>query len=234
MLRFSAAVAAAGIFIGKLYYDSYTVGLIITILLAFYYPKYSQKIEKRRKNELLIEFRDLLYSISSSVSTGRNMKQALRESKEFWKDTYDDNSLIMTEVNHMLARMENSNENDIDCLRDFAEKSGLQDVSDFVSVYESCKETGGDLASAIARATTLIGDRISMESELNVLLAEKRLEGRIVAAAPFLMVLMTRLMSPGYMSVMTGNLKGVIISSFALLLTAASILMIERINEIEL
>lgn len=234
MLKFSAAVAAAGIFIGKLYYDSYIVGVIIMLLLSFYYPKYMEKIKKKEKNELLAEFRDLLYSISSSISTGRNMGQALRESKEFWRDTYDDESPIMKEVNHILARMEKSNEKDVDCLRDFADRSGLSDISDFVSVYESCKETGGDLAAAIGRATTLIGDRISMESELNVLLAEKKIEGRIVAAAPFFMVMMTRLMSPDYMSAMTGSVKGAAISTFALILTAVSVLMIERINDIEL
>ncbi len=233
-MKFSAAVLAAGIGTGKLYYDSFQIGLIISIMLAFYYPKYAKAIEKKRKNLLLIEFRDLLYSISASIYTGRNMKQALRESKEFWKDTYDENSMIMKEVNHMLIRMDNSNEKDIDCLKDFAESSGLTDVSDFVSVYESCKETGGDLAAAIGRATSIIGDRISMEKELNMLLAEKKLEGRIVAAAPFIMVFMTRLMSPGYMSVMTGTLQGIIISSFSLFLTAISILMIERINNIEL
>ena len=55
------------------------------------------RIEKRRR-ELLIQFRDLLYSVASSVSVGRSMTQALEESLNFWNGMYDENDLIITDL----------------------------------------------------------------------------------------------------------------------------------------
>ena len=67
MSRFFPAVLTVGIAIGKLYFDSLLAGLIISISLSLLYPEYCKLEEKKRKRELLLEFRDFLYSISASA-----------------------------------------------------------------------------------------------------------------------------------------------------------------------
>ena len=58
----------------------------------------------------------------------------MEESVDFWKATYEENDYIMQELAYMNGRIEKSGEKDIDVLRDFARRSGLEDVDDFVSV----------------------------------------------------------------------------------------------------
>ena len=94
--------------------------------------------------------------------------------------------------------------------------------------------TGGDLVQGINRATTIIGDKITLERELKTLMAQKIFESRIVALAPFAMVLFLRIMSPEYLEPLTTTQGGRVITTFALGLMAVALVMMERINKIEI
>ena len=233
MLRFSGMVLAAGLITGRIYFNSFLAGMIISLCLTFAYPLYSKAEEHKRKQELLTQFKDLLYSMSASMVLGRNMRQSLEESLSFWRNVYSEKDPIVCEVKIMLKEMEETNETDTKVLRDFAVRSGLPDIMDFVNVYESCKITGGNMPRAISRAASVIGDKIAMEKELELALSEKMMEGRIVGVAPFLMTLAMKLMSPGYMAPIYGSSGGIVVAALSLGLSAAALIMIERINTIE-
>ena len=106
MLKFSGAALAAGLAAGVIYFDSPLYGMVIFLFLMTAYPMYRAAEEKKKQQELLLEFRDLLYSISASLSLGRNMKQALEESLSFWGNTYDEKDIIVRETRMMLKEME--------------------------------------------------------------------------------------------------------------------------------
>lgn len=227
-------VLTGGTAAGWLFFGNVTVGAAAGVLCLVFLPKYKNwRIEKRRR-ELLIQFRDLLYSVASSVSVGRSMTQALEESLNFWNGMYDENDLIIMEVKAMLQRIKNSNEKDVDVLKDFAQRSGLPDVADFVSVYECCKSSGANLVQAINRAAAIIGDRIALERELHTMMAQKQFESRIVMAAPFLLLLFLKILSPEYLLPLTASEEGRAISLMALGLTGAACLMMERVNQVEI
>ena len=135
---FAATITAAGMIIGLLFYNSPMAGFLTVMGLISLFPRYRKSITEKRKSELLIQFRDMLYSVSAAVSTGRNMEQALEESISFWEGTYNENDYIMQELKYMTGRIKNGNEKDVEVLADFAARSGLEDIGDFVSVYESC------------------------------------------------------------------------------------------------
>ena len=231
---FAATITAAGMIIGLLFYNSPMAGFLTVMALISLFPRYRKSIIEKRKSELLIQFRDMLYSVSAAVSTGRNMEQALEESISFWEGTYNENDYIMQELKYMTGRIKNGNEKDVEVLADFAARSGLEDIGDFVSVYESCRSTGGNLVNAINRATTIIGDKITLEKELKTLMAQKVFESRIVAGAPFILTLMLRVVSPEYLEPMFETYQGKIIITFALVLMAGALMMMERINDIEI
>lgn len=232
---FVFGAVVAGMAVGILFYDSRRIGIAAAVILsAAYMPTYRRKIGEKHRSELLVQFRDMLYSVSASVSSGRSMREALAEAKEFCAAVYEKEDYIMAELEYMCRRLENGNEVDTEVLSDFAKRSGLGDIEDFVSVYENCKGSGGDLKKAIGRATTLIGDKIELERELKSLLAQKLFEGRLVGIAPFAIVLMIRISAPEYMEAMTATSQGMLITSIALVLIAAAVVMTERIHKIEI
>lgn len=225
---------AAGTVTGWLFYDRLQLGLCISGALFFMTkPRYMRWQLQRRKRILLLQFRDVLYSISSAVSVGRSMAQALEESMDFWKGTYDEKDLIMRELAAMVRQMKEGNARDLDVLKDFAGRSGLQDILDFVMVYENCRTSGADLVKAIDRATGIIGDRIDLERELHMLMAQKQFEGRIIMISPFALLLFLKISSPGFLEPLTASSAGMMVSTAALGLVAASVLLMERVNQFE-
>ncbi len=223
-----------GFFTGWLFYNSLTAGFILTaagrVLAA---PGYKKTVVRRRKNKLLVQFRDFLYSTASSFSAGRNMTQALKEAQDFCSSTYEPNDYIMQELEQMVRKIENSNETDLEVLQDFAMRSGLEEISEFVNVYENCKSSGGNMIQAVNRATNLIGDEIRLQTELHSMMTQKAFEGRIVATAPFLMVFLMRITAPAYMAPMWMTADGRMMTSFAVALMALGLAMTERIARIE-
>ena len=96
------------------------------------------------------------------------------------------------------------------------------------------RQSGGDLSRAMNRAASIIGDKIQLEAELKALMAQKAFESRIVAGAPFAMVLLMRVTAPSYMRVMYETSSGLVITSISLLLIACAFWLMERINQIEI
>ena len=82
---FRAAVISTGMMIGWAFYDSVIAGLAAGIALMMTENMYKKGMLEKRKRRLLSQFKDLLYSISSFVSTGRSLGQALEESIDFWR-----------------------------------------------------------------------------------------------------------------------------------------------------
>ena len=72
--------------------------------------------------------------------------------------------------------------------------------------------------------TDKLGDKIQLEAELKALMAQKAFESRIVAGAPFAMVLLMRVTAPSYMRVMYETSSGLVITSISLLLIACAFL----------
>ena len=225
---------SGGLAVGWLFYDSLKVAAVLSVTGFFLVPYYRKWRIQQRQQELLLQFRDVLYSAASSVSLGRSMGQALEESISFWKGTYLDEDMMMAELRNMVRCMKESNTADVEVLKDFARRSGLADAADFAGVYESCKGSGADLVQAINRAAMVIGDRITLERELRMLMAQKKFESRIVMGAPFMLLFFLKIMSPEYLQPLTENLQGRMISTAALVLIGLACMMMERVNRFEL
>lgn len=231
---FRIAVLVLGIIAGWLFYDKAAMGLVIGAALFPLEREYRKSVMEKRKNELLLQFKDLLYSLSSSVSTGRSIGQGLEESIDFCLGTYGEDDYIIRELKTMVKKMKESNVSEMEVLKDFSERSNLEDVRDFVMVCEICKKLGGDLPKALDKGAEIIGDKITLERELKTLMAQKKLESRIIALAPFILILAIKLLSPSYLEPLAVTSSGKVISSIALTMITAGWVCIERVNRIEI
>jgi tight adherence protein B len=223
-----------GIAIGWLFFDNIVIGIVSGIGLFSLKGTYKKLLLDKKKLQVMVQFRDMIYSLSSSVSTGRSIGDAIEESIEFLRGTYDDTDFIICALRHMSESIKKTNAGEIEVLKDFAYESGLDDVKDLVNVCETCKTLGGDLTKALNNSAEIIGDKITMEKELKTIVAQKKLEGRIVAFSPFAILLAIRLLSPAYLEPMYVSSAGTIVSAFALALVIWGWILIERVNSIEI
>lgn len=230
---FTAVLAAFLGIAGLIFYNS--------ILTAAALPFIWRKAEKtwcvyksrQRRNNLLLQFRDFLYSLSGSFAAGRHMAEAMSEAEENLSDIYGRECMLSEEIRCMLRAVDETGMTELEVLSDFARRSCLEDVEDFVQVYGACRSSGGNLAGAVNKAAQVIGEKITVEQEIHAIVSQKKLEGRIIMAMPAVIVLFLQLMSPDYLEIMYQTLAGRLLMSTALTAELGAGLMIERITRIE-
>lgn len=231
--RFLLLCGAALITVAYLFYHS----VFISCLFAFFaYPAlkpYRSYLAEKRRKELKEQFRDLLYSISASVSTGRQMPEALQESEQNMRLIYKDNSMIVLELSHIVKRLVEYRESEEDLLKDFANRTSIDDIADFVDIYLTCRETGGDFIKVLSKTSDVIMDKIMIEKEISTITAQKQFEAKILTAIPLTIVLLLQLISPDYLAVMYEELKGRILMTAALIGIGISYFWSMRLTRIE-
>jgi tight adherence protein B len=187
-----------------------------------------------RRKELKDQFRDVLYSVSASISTGRQMPEALKEAEQSMKLIYRENSLIVVELSYMVKRLNESRESEETILKDFAGRTSIDDIADFVDIYLTCRETGGDLIKVLSKASEAIIDKISIEREIRTITAQKKFEAKILTAIPLIVILFLQLVSPDYLSVMYTSFSGRIVMTAGLLGIGAAYFWSMKLMRIEI
>lgn len=217
-----------------LFYHSIVLSLLSGVLIRFLRPFYEEYMVRKRMQELNVQFKDMLYCVSASIASGRQMQEALIETEENMSVMYPEDSPIMTELGHMRKCILENNESDRALLEDFARRTKSEDVNNFVQVYATCRNMGGDLEKIIARASGILTDKMNIEREIKALTAQKKLEGRMIALMPIAMLLCLNLVSKTYIAPLYTTFMGRLIMTGCLAATVFGVWLMEKISEIEL
>ena len=189
---------------------------------------YAAYIEKKKKSEIERQFADFLYYISISFSLGRNMIQGMEEALINLKEIYSADAYLVKDIEEIVERYKRSNIEDVSIL----ERNDNEDIRDFVKVYENCKETGGNLVEAIGTASRVISEKIQVNREIVLQSSQRKMEGRIIAFMPVVIIAFLKLTGPDYLEVMYTSLAGRIIMSLALVATIISWVLVEKITKV--
>lgn len=232
-LCFICGLVGALAICGYLFYGN----LFFALLLPFVYKEakrfYCHYRAESRRNQLLLQFRDFLYSLSGSFAAGRHMGEALEEAERNLADIYG-GCLMEQEIAAMRCGIRETGQSELEAVEAFAFRSGLPDAEDFAEVFGACRKTGGDMVAAVNKAAAVIGEKIGVEQEIRTMVSQKKLEGRIIMAMPFLVILFLQTASPDYLAVMYSTLAGRILMTAALGAVVAAGIMIERITRIDI
>ncbi|MDO7907294.1 type II secretion system F family protein [Paenibacillus sp. JX-17] len=197
------------------------------------FPGYwRQYLLKRRRDTLGIQFKQALYSLSSSLAAGRSVENGFREAIEDLRllSPDHDNDLIK-ELSVIVARMEYGQPVE-EALQDFARRADLEDITNFADVFATCKRTGGDLVEVVRRTSSIIGEKLEIQQEIRVMVSQKRFEARAMFAAPILFVVFMNLTAKDYMEPLYSGI-GYLISFLSLLTLGSCLLWINKIMKID-
>ena len=211
--------------------------LIFLLLFPLLYKKgrniYIRYLIRKRKQILLVEFRDFLFSLSTSLATGRHMSEGLKEAESYLNEIYGNHSLLVGEIRLMIKAVDETGLSVEKVISDFAKRADLEDIYTFSDVFSACRDTGGNLIQAVNKAAAFLSEKINLEEEFQAAVSQRKLEGRVIAFMPFAMILFLQWMSPEYLSVMYTTVSGKLLMSIALALTIVTSILIERMTEIE-
>lgn len=229
-----SAVGMAVLFaVGMIFYGNAFWALAIS-LLGLGYPKIKTKsIIKKRKEELLLQFKEALYSISSSLSAGKSVPSAIQEAYEEMKLIFSDNkdSYIVKELLVINRRLE-MNQTIDSALHDLYERSGLEDIKTFAEVFIVCNKTGGNLKTVIQNSSQVIGEKIEIKQEIEVLISGKKFESRILTVIPFVLIGLMGVIAPDLLKNLYSTL-GRLLSTIALAIIGVATLWSSKITNIE-
>ena len=231
---FNIAIAAIVIFaIGYMCYRN----IILSALLAIFavkWPKMRVKqIIAKRHSELAVQFKDMLYSLSSSLSAGKSVETGLKECLQDLRIIYpDDDAYIIQEISYIVRGVE-MNETIEDMFAQFSERAHNEDIENFVDIFRTCKRTGGDMVQVIKTTSQTIGEKIEIKQEINTMISGKKFEFKALMVMPIFLILLLSVSSADYMAPVFETAIGHIVMTIAIVLFAVAYVVGDKIMTIE-
>lgn len=182
------------------FFSSFIFSVICAVFCAFFAPRFYQKYKhSKMMNTLRDQFKDLMDSLSTSYSAGKNTTSAFASSERDMIAIHGENADIVQEIRIINGGIRN-NINIEALLIDFADRSGLDDVRSFADVFEVCNRQGGNLKKIVTETRDIINDKIEIEMEIETILAGNKNELNIMIVMPVIVVLMLNGMGSGTVS----------------------------------
>ena len=117
---------------------------------------------------------------------------------------------------------------------ELAKNSGISDAMSLSYVLASAKRSGGNLPEIMEDTASVMAEKEATRNEIEVTLAGKRYEMRVMSLIPFGMIAYLRFGSPGYLDNLYRNPAGVLVMTFCLVIYGAALYWSEKIMQIEI
>ncbi|SCY84508.1 type II secretion system F family protein [Alkaliphilus peptidifermentans] len=231
MYIFSAAILL--FIIGYIFYQHFYTALLLTPFSVIY-PKYKRKeIIQNRRLQLLNQFKEAMYGISSSLSVGKSLETAIKDSLGDLEIMYDDpDTLIIRELTIVVRRLE-LNDTVEEAIADLAARSKLDDIRNFSEVLNTCKRAGGNLIEVMGTTAKTIGEKIYFTQELNLMVAQRKFDQKILSITPFALIITLSIVAKDYMEPVFTTIIGRIVMTVAFVMIVAALIISKRIMNIE-
>lgn len=218
--------------VGLCFYDSFWVFLGYPAVLFFYLKEKGKQLAGKRRKALELQFRDAVQEIAAALAAGYSAENALTEAKKALELLYSSRLDMVQELAAMLRKMD-AGQTMEEVMRDFAERSGLEEAMVFAEIFEAGKRYGGDLIEIMKNTARTISETVETERQISAALAAMRYEHKIMTGIPFAMILYLRLGSPGFLDVLYHNAIGIGAATICLCLYLGSWYLGKRLLEIE-
>ena len=120
-----------------------------------------------------------------------------------------------------------------DALEDFARRSGVEEISGFAQIIQICKRTEGNIAKVgIENTAGLLQEKIEIQGEVQVALAKKKMEQKILNVMPVAVLSLLLLLSPDYLAPLYSSFQGRMIMTVCAGLAIASYCISKRMADI--
>ena len=228
------AVQTTGIFLLILYvfYGTFIIAPVFLPVWFLYMRDWIADTAEKKEQQFRMQFRDSIQEMSAVLKAGYSVENAIREVNRELIPLYDKDTRIRKEYNLMIHQIDMKMPA-AEVLEKFAERTGQEDVEDFVNVFAAAKKSGGDSITIIRNSVRIISGKIDTEKEIQTMIASKKLEFDIMCVVPFVIILYMKLTFGEFLSVLYGNAAGMIIMTVCLCVYLAAYRIGRKIIRIE-
>ncbi len=210
------------------FYRSFTAFMIFMIPACLYPGFYEKTWREKQRQKLEIQFKEAIQVMAGALSAGYSAENAVRVSCRELEQLYGPQSMIVGEFRHMVEQM-NMNRSVEQVIREFADRSGLEEAGRFAQIFGIAKRSGGRLAPVICHTVAVMEDRSQVKEEIRTMTSSVRFEQKIMNLIPFFMILYIDMTSPGFFQIMYGTVMGRLVMSACLAVYIVSLVLSAKI-----
>lgn len=215
-----------------LFYRSVWPALLFPIIVLVFWKLETRHCEEAKKNRMQKEFVSGLGILNTSLQAGLSMENAWKEVEKETKMMYGENSLLYLELKEMNQRTAHNVPVE-KLLLEMAYKWKLEDMIQFSELMEYGKRSGSNWKKMIDIFVGRMTERYEAEQQIEIVIAEKKLEQQIMNIMPLGMLAFLQFSAWDYMSVLYHNWLGVISMTIFLALYLLAIFLSQKILKVK-
>ena len=231
-LKYLGQALALCIMADYLFYKNIWVLFLMLPVPVFYLKWQRKQLIRERRKKLNYQFKDALTSLSVAVHAGYSVESAVKACTRDLERLYGRGADVVEEFRYIESQQHVSVPLE-ELFLDFGERSQVEDIENFASVFYTAKRTGGDMNRVIQKVTRMLGDKIDVKREIEATLAAKKSEQMIMSLMPVGIILYLQMTSPGFLNVLYGNPFGIAAMSICLAIYATAYWLGRKIVDIE-
>ena len=170
------------------------VGLVAGTL---YIPVRTKQLLNKKRNNLKLQFREMLDALSTSLSSGKNIVDSFKAAHDDLRIIYSEETSIIREIATIIDGINNNIEVEKSLL-DFGLRSGVEDIESFANVFETCYRKGGNIKDVIRNTQQIITEKMEVELEIQTVVAASTNEQIIMTILPICLIALIKMMSPEF------------------------------------
>ena len=193
----------------------------------------SKKNIEKRKMRLRTQFYDLLEAMSVSMRAGNPPYKALISAREDLMLLYPEKSDIIQELDLIIGKFNNAMPLS-EAFSDFADRSGLEDIESFASIYATIEGKSGKANEIIRETQEIIADKMSIEMEIDTMMTGAKSEANIMLFMPLGILLILGYMGQGFMDAIYTTPVGRLTATFGLAMFVVSFVLTQKFSNVKL
>ena len=217
-----------------LFYHIIPLSMVIGFLAAIPGEKiYAKSTIKKRQSSLLLQFKDFLSSMSVAARAGNVEIKAIKSALEDLKMTYADDADIVIEVENIILQYEKGGVELKLLFDDFAERSDLEDVRNFASIFKAIDGKNDRFGDVVCQTEEIISEKIEIEMEIETVITSAKTETMTMLFMPILVVVVMTIMGGGIMDNLFTTLLGHLAATVALIIFGISFVLMVKSTDIK-
>ena len=181
-----------------IYFGNEVLAIVVGCVAAWRaVPMYRKHLLNKREKELRLQFRDMLESLSNSFTVGMTSSRAFHAAYDDMLVEHGSNSYIAEECGLICVTHDNQGVEIRDLVTDFGQRSGIDDIKSFASIFRISTELGGDIGKVVRETRDMIGDRIETELEIQTMITGQKNQLNILMIMPFVGVMFSKAFASG-------------------------------------
>lgn len=215
-IRYIAEALIQIIVTAYIFYENVLFAILLSPYVIWHVRECRAASEKRKKTAAAEEFKDGIIAVSFALGVGYSIENAFAEAVKELTQMYGADSQVVKRFSRIVRRL-NRNENLEDILDEYADESGIEDISYFTEVFRYAKRSGGDLISIIRNTASVIQQKVEVSNEIETALGGKRMEQKVMSMIPFGIILYLKVTASEFISPLYGNVLGVAVMTVCLI-----------------